>query len=107
MSKKILVLDNITEECLLNSRISDLSLKIEGTWINDCVNQLHEELENKGISFKPKCYLADEWLTPDKEPVVGIPFYLADPELTKLEKKMMLEVEGGTKECNTPQFLDQ
>jgi len=40
--------------------------------------------------------LADEWLIPDGEPVVGIPFFLAHPALMKLEKQMMFDVEGGT-----------
>jgi hypothetical protein len=38
--------------------------------------------------------LADEWLTPDGMPIIGIPFFLAHPKLTALEKKMMLEAEG-------------
>jgi hypothetical protein len=93
-------LSNITEEELLNIRICDLPVRIEDSWLKDCVNQLYKELDVKGIKFKPPCYLADEWLTPDGEPVVGIPFFLAHPVLMKLEKKMMLDVEGGNKrEC--------
>ncbi|HDR16894.1 MAG TPA: hypothetical protein ENN79_15690, partial [Desulfobacteraceae bacterium] len=57
---------------------------------------LYDELEQKGLTFRPPCYLADEWLCPDKEPIIGIPFCLAHPRLKRLEKKMMLEVEGGT-----------
>lgn len=88
----------LSEDQLLKTRICDLPLKIEGTWLEDCVNQLYRELEEKGILFRPSCYLADEWLTPDKEPIVGIPFFLADYALTRLEKKMMLEAEGSDKE---------
>ena len=91
-------LSQFPEEKVLAMRIRDLSLKIDGTWLGDCVQTLYKELEEKGVKFKPPCYLADEWLTPDKEPVIGIPFYLADPVLTKLEKKMMLEAEGDTRE---------
>ena len=91
-------LDTISEEELLNTRIRDLSLQIEGTWLKDCVQKLYQELEVKGLIFKPVCYLADEWLTPEFHPVIGIPFYLAHPTLTKLEKKMMLEAEGETPE---------
>jgi hypothetical protein len=36
------------------------------------------------------------------EPVIGIPFYLAHPRLKKLEQKMMLNVEGGTKSSCMP-----
>ena len=95
--KKEVDLSQISEEELLELRLCDLPLKIEGTWLEDCVNQLYQELERKGIKFKPPCYLADEWLTPDNEPVIGIAFFLAHPRLIKLEKKMMLETEGETK----------
>lgn len=90
-------LSKISEEALLSLKISDLPLKIDGTWLEACVSQLYQELEGKGLKFRPSCYLADEWLTPDNEPVIGIAFFLAHPVLMKLEKKMMLEVEGGTK----------
>ncbi|MFH1062223.1 MAG: putative zinc-binding metallopeptidase [Candidatus Omnitrophota bacterium] len=92
------ILDTISEEDLLKLRIKDLSLQIQGTWLAECVEKLYAELEAKGIKFKPECYLADEWLTPDEEPVVGIPFFLAHPALMKLEKHMMLDVEGGNKQ---------
>lgn len=90
-------LSRLSEEDILNLKICELPLTIEGTWLQNCVAELYRELEGKGIQFRPPCYLADEWLTPDGEPIVGIPFFLAHPELIKLEKKMMLDVEGGTK----------
>lgn len=90
-------LDCLDDEQLLKLRLCDLPIKIENTWLEECINKLYCELHAKNISFKPQCYLADEWLTPDREPVIGIPFYLAHPALMRLEKKMMLEVEGGTK----------
>ncbi len=89
---------SLTEEELLALRICDLPLAIEGTWLADCIAQLYTELQAKGLKFRPVCYLADEWLTPLGEPVIGIPFYLAHPTLIRLEKKMMLEAEGETKE---------
>lgn len=93
-------LSTVSEEDLLNARLCDLPLKLEGTWLAECIEQLYQELEAKGLKFRPVCYLADEWLTPLGEPVIGIPFYLAHPVLTRLEKKMMLEAEGEAKaEC--------
>lgn len=92
-------LASLTEEELLGLRICDLPLSIEGTWLADCIDQLYLELQEKGLKFRPVCYLADEWLTPLGEPVIGIPFYLAHPALIRLEKKMMLEAEGETKEA--------
>ncbi|MFH1578031.1 MAG: hypothetical protein ABIC18_03060 [Candidatus Omnitrophota bacterium] len=98
MSNKKIDLSNITEEELLGLRIRDLSLTIKGTWLEECIEKLYAEIDAKGVKFKPPCYLADEWLTPEHEPNVGIPFFLADPILMKLEHKMVLEVEGGTKQ---------
>ena len=53
------------------------------------VQQLYRELDRKGLKkFRPGCYLTDEWGCPSGEPVIGIPFYLADPKLARLEKEM-------------------
>lgn len=95
--KQKIDLETIQEEDLLNTRICDLPIKIEGTWLFECITQLFHELEAKGIIFRPECYLADEWLTPEKETCIGIPFYLAHPALIRLEKKFMIDAEGETK----------
>lgn len=87
-------LATIPEEQLLGLRLSELPVRIEATWLEACVTQLHQELAARNIPFRPRCYLADEWLTPENEPVIGIPFYLAHPRLIELQKKMMLEAEG-------------
>lgn len=87
-------LPTIPEEQLLGLRLSELPVRIEGTWLEACVAQLYQELEARNIRFRPRCYLADEWLTPENEPVIGVPFYLAHPRLIELQKKMMLEAEG-------------
>lgn len=97
-SQEKMDLSAIAEEHLLKLRIKDLPLNIEETWLADCVKQLYQELESKGIKFKPACYLADEWFSPNEDPQIGIPFFLADHTLTKLEKKIMREAEGETKE---------
>ncbi len=97
MAAKNINLSNLSEDELLNLRVCELPLSIKGSWLEDCVQELYQELQDKGIKFRPPCYLADEWLTPDQEPVIGIPFFLAHPALIKLEKKMIIEVEGGNK----------
>ncbi len=86
--------ESVSDEELLGMRVRDLRLRIEGTVLEERIQRLYGELEAKGIGLRPPCYLADEWLTPDGVPVIGIPFYLAHPRLTQLEKKMMLEAEG-------------
>jgi hypothetical protein len=74
---------------LLNRRINQLGLKLEGSPVERFVQKLYRELERKGLGkFRPVCYLTDEWGCPSEEPVIGIPFYLADPELARLEKAM-------------------
>ncbi|TMQ67475.1 MAG: hypothetical protein E6K80_15230, partial [Candidatus Eisenbacteria bacterium] len=74
---------------ILRKPISQLGLKIEGSPVERFVHQLHRELGRKGLErFKPVCYLTDEWGCPDGQPVIGIPFYLADPHLAKLERAM-------------------
>jgi hypothetical protein len=94
MIKRLIDLKQISEEELLKTRISDFPLKINGTWVESCVRQLYQELESQGIVFKPQCYLADEWLTPEGETCIGIPFYLAHPTLIHFERKYMFEAEG-------------
>lgn len=81
-------------------RVRDLKLQIQDSPLEPLIEKLYDELASKGISFRPPCYLADEWLCPDKEPIIGIPFFLAQPRLKNIEKKIMFEVEGGAeKSC--------
>lgn len=75
----------------------DLGLRIEGTPLEKRLEQLYRELEFRGIRFRPHCWLSDEWFSPDGVPGFGIPFYMAHPRLARLERKQVLEVEGGTK----------
>ena len=72
---------------VLGKRIRELGLKLEGSPVEPYVRQLYKELERRGLhKFRPVCYLTDEWGCPDMQPVLGIPFYLADPNLGKLER---------------------
>ena len=74
---------------ILGTRISQLGLRLEGSPVERFVLQLYRELERKGLRrFRPVCYLTDEWGCPDGQPVIGIPFYLADPKLARLEREM-------------------
>ena len=61
------------------------------------LTRLYEELDARGFRFKPHVWLSEEWFTPDEVPGFAIPFYLAHPRLSRLERKQMLEVEGGTR----------
>ncbi len=84
------------DSVLLDLRFCDLSLKIKGTVLEDRVERLHQELADRGVGFRPHCWLGEEWFSPDGVPGIAIAFYLAHPRLMKLERKMMMEVEGGS-----------
>jgi hypothetical protein len=72
---------------LLSRPIRELGLRVEGSTLERYVQQLYAELEGRGLSrFRPGVYLSDEWACPDREPVIGVPFYLADPKLQALER---------------------
>jgi len=86
----------LTDEHLLDLRICDLALKIKGSFLEPHIKRLYSELNERGIRFKPHVWLSEEWFSPDSAPGIAIPFYLAHPRLMKLERKQMLEVEGGT-----------
>jgi len=74
---------------LLETRICDLGLAIEGSPVQRLVQQLYRELEQKKImKFRPPVYLTDEWGCPSGEPVIGIPFYLARADLSQIEKEV-------------------
>ena len=86
------------DEDLLQLRICDLGLQIEGTALEERIERLGEELEQRGIRFRPHFWLSAEWFSPDGVPGIAIPFYLAHPRLARLERNQMLEVEGGTED---------
>lgn len=90
-------LDKITQKELLDTRLCDLNLKIEGTQVYTCLKRVLKEIDKKGIKINPHFWISDEWFSPDGIPGVAVPFYLLHPKLMKLEKKMMGEIEGGTK----------
>jgi hypothetical protein len=81
-------------QSLLGRRISELGLSIRGSRIERLVQQLYEELEGNGLAFRPPVYLSDEWGCPDSTPLIGVPFYLADPRLERIEAEVAGGVEG-------------
>jgi len=100
MPRRKFAWESLSDEQLLKRRLSSLRVTVEGTWLEDCVNNLHDELGERGIRLRPHAWISSEWFSPDNTPGIAIPFYLAHPRLMKLEKKMILDVEGGTwSEC--------
>jgi Putative zinc-binding metallo-peptidase len=93
-------LNQMNDEELLDLRLRDLNLSIDGTPLERRVARIYKELDNRGLRLKPHVWLSEEWFTPDEVPGFAIPFYLAHPRLSKLERRQMLQVEGGAeKEC--------
>jgi hypothetical protein len=87
----------LSDEELLDLRFCDLGLRIPGTELEARREQLYAELAERGLTFRPHCWLSYEWFSPVGIPGFAIPFYLAHRRLARLEDRMMLEVEGGTK----------
>jgi Putative zinc-binding metallo-peptidase len=91
---------SLPDEQLLKVRLKDLKVTAEGTWLEGCLRTLQDELDERGLRVKPHAWISSEWFSPDSTPGIAIPFYLAHPRLMRLEKKMILDVEGGTwSEC--------
>ncbi len=90
----------LPDEELVALRLKDLKVGIEGTWLERCLDKLHDELGERGIRIRPHAWLSDEWFSPDTTPGIAIPFYLAHPRLMRLERRKISTVEGGTlREC--------
>src|SRR5438309_461091 len=85
--------DSRERERLLQSRISELGLRIEGSALEPQVAQLYAELDAKELHFKPPIYLSDEWGCPEGVPVIGVPFYLANPQLAQIEQEIAENLE--------------
>jgi hypothetical protein len=89
--------ETLTDDQLLSLRFCDLKLTIEGTDLEKAIDRLYRELATRGIRFRPHCWLAQEWFSPDGIPGIAIPFYLAHRRLISLERRLMREVEGGNR----------
>jgi hypothetical protein len=83
---------------LLNTPICHLGLQIEGSPVWPLMRRLYRELEAKGLDFRPEAYATDAWGCPDEVPVIGVPFYLLDRRLTRIEEEQTGEIE-------TPQMI--
>jgi hypothetical protein len=79
---------------LLGQHISELGLSVRGSRVERLVNQLYDELAARGLAFRPPVFLSDEWGCSDATPLIGVPFYLADPRLERIEAEMSLGVES-------------
>jgi hypothetical protein len=100
MPRRKFAWSSLPDEELLRLRFKDLKVTVEGTWLEDCLDKLHEELAEQNLRVRPHAWISNEWFSPDDAPGIAVPFYLAHPRLMQLERKMIIDVEGGTwSEC--------
>jgi hypothetical protein len=74
--------------------ISELGLTVKETRVERLTSRLYEELAARGVAFRPPVYLSDQWGCPDGTPLIGVPFYLADERLERLEAEHAGSVES-------------
>jgi len=85
---------------LLETPLKALKLSLDGGWVGECLADLRDEMDARGLRVRIHAWISDGWFSPPHTPGIAIPFYLLHPRLMRLERKMMLEVEGGTpREC--------
>ena len=83
------------ENRFLATPIRDLGLTITGTPLERVVAEFQRELERVGIRrLKPDFYLSTEWGVPFESISIGIPFYLARPELVDVHARHVGHLEG-------------
>jgi hypothetical protein len=80
---------------LLNSRVCDLGLRIADSPVEPAARQLGREFRAQRFVFQPRFYLTDEWGCPNEVPVIGIPFYLADRRLQRIELEQTGYIEDA------------
>ena len=76
--------ETLTDDELLQLRLKDLRVTVEGTWLEAPLGQLYDELAQRGLRLKPHAWISDEWFSPKSTPGIAIPFYLAHPSLMRL-----------------------
>jgi hypothetical protein len=89
---------DLPDERLLDFRLCDLPIRIEGSPVESRISELRDELRGRGLDLPLHFYLSEEWFTPDGASAMAVPFYLAHPRLERLEEAQMLEVEGGDRD---------
>lgn len=79
---------------LMARNIADLDLSIADTPVERMVEQLYAELAARDLAFRPPVYLSDQWGCPDGVALIGVPFYLADQRLQRIEEDFAEGIES-------------
>src|SRR5690606_35095160 len=86
--------EDLPDDELLDVRLCDLELRIEGTVVEERLARLYVELERVGLRrFRPYAWLSTSWFTPHGLTGFAVPFYLAHPRLIRLERWQVGEAE--------------
>ncbi len=80
---------------LMNTRVRDLPLRLERSPVQPLLQRLRNEFAARRFVFSPRFYLTDSWGCPDEVPVIGVPFYLADKRLARIEEEQTGEIEDA------------
>ncbi len=88
--------ENRSDRELLETRLCDLGVTLEGSWLEGPIRSVRRELEARDLRIRPSFWLSDDWFSPEGVVGVALPFFLAHPRLMRLERRQMLEVEGST-----------
>ena len=96
---------DLDDETLLDVRMSDLPLTIEGV-LADRIQQFRAELESRGLRFPLHFYLSDEWFTPDGAAAIAVPFYLRirdsrSSKRRRCSKSRAANTSGACESCAT------
>jgi hypothetical protein len=89
--------ERFDDAALLRVRFRDLGLTMSGTRVHAEALRLVEQLERRGIRFKPHLWFSTDWFSPDGVPGIAVPFFLGHPRLLRLERRMTGEAEGGNR----------
>jgi len=88
--------EGLPDRELLELRLCDLNVGLDGTWLEEPIEAVMAELAWRNLRIRPSFWLSEEWFCPEGVVGVALPFFLAHPRLVRLERRQMLEVEGGT-----------
>ena len=89
--------EGLVDEALMRLRFRDLHLSLQDSLVQFDVQCLYAELARRDIRFKPHVWLSTDWFSPDGVPGIAVPFFVANPRLRRLERRMSGEVEGGSR----------
>jgi hypothetical protein len=82
-------------EAHLSVPIRALGLSIQGTRLEPIIAEFEAEMQRAGICrLRPRFYLTTEWGVPFDTIAIGIPFYLARPDLIRLHAERVGHIEG-------------